>query len=98
MKYIAVNCYDNGGILIELPSLFSCIKFLSCFTVLRVFDRKTLLFGNEEVPRPLQSLRGHRNKKWPIKSSFFCGEECPCQQSIFHFPSHYGNYSCAARH
>eukprot|EP00736_Rhodelphis_marinus_P013453 Rmarinus@m.16460 len=59
---VAVNSYDN---------------------VLRVYDRGTLVLGrsttvsdSELPPMPLtlmHSLRGQKNKNWPIKSSFFQG-------------------------
>eukprot|EP00297_Palpitomonas_bilix_P003221 CAMPEP_0113892392 /NCGR_PEP_ID=MMETSP0780_2-20120614/15388_1 /TAXON_ID=652834 /ORGANISM="Palpitomonas bilix" /LENGTH=558 /DNA_ID=CAMNT_0000882319 /DNA_START=379 /DNA_END=2055 /DNA_ORIENTATION=+ /assembly_acc=CAM_ASM_000599 len=43
--------------------------------VLRVYDRRGVVLGEEGNVTPLQTLRGHLNKNWPIKSSFFCGEE-----------------------
>ncbi|KAI8605316.1 WD40-repeat-containing domain protein [Dissophora ornata] len=44
--------------------------------VIRVYDR-----GFEpptSIPRLIHSLKGYRNKHWPIKSAFFHGRECKC--------------------
>mmetsp|Transcript_8463 Transcript_8463/g.25433 ORF Transcript_8463/g.25433 Transcript_8463/m.25433 type:complete len:478 (-) Transcript_8463:815-2248(-) len=43
---------------------------------LRVYDRgERLLGGSPSALSALHILRGHRNRNWPIKSSFFCGKD-----------------------
>ncbi|TDH70753.1 hypothetical protein CCR75_001155 [Bremia lactucae] len=67
-RFLAVNSYDN---------------------ILRVYDRRSKLISSRSTRRGprggsdscdsdqlhlLGSLSGHKNKNWPIKSSFFCGD------------------------
>jgi COMPASS component SWD3 len=45
--------------------------------ILRVYDRRSKLIGSVHGQDPIQLsffVTGHKNKNWPIKSSFFRGE------------------------
>lgn len=49
----------------------------SCDNILRVYDRRSKLISNSHGHDQMQlscSVTGHKNKNWPIKSSFFRGD------------------------
>jgi WD40 repeat protein len=53
-----------------------CLAINSYDNYLRVYDRGAFLFGNRNVDlKPLHALRGVVNRNWPIKSSFFVGQD-----------------------
>ncbi|OQS00093.1 hypothetical protein THRCLA_06234, partial [Thraustotheca clavata] len=55
--------------------------------ILRIYDRGSKLISNSQDPMQLSCfVTGHKNKNWPIKSSFFRGEGNNYKLSLNRFP------------
>jgi hypothetical protein len=69
---MAINSYDNGNY--PKLSLLSSCTCTNSHLVLRVCDRG--LDPPKSDMRLVHTLKGFKNKNWPIKSSFYTGKEC----------------------
>lgn len=71
---MAINSYDNGKVIQAFVITSLTIALTSIVTVLRVCDRG--LDPPKSDMRLVHTLKGFKNKNFPIKSSFYTGKEC----------------------
>ena len=85
-KYFAVNCSDNGKKFFFFPENQLKMFFPKKKKVLRIYDRgiqNNLIImdsinstaANSKL-KLVKNFFGHKNKNWPIKSSFYIGKHC----------------------
>lgn len=67
------------NILLSIAMITVRNEHLTGFTielVLRVYDRGSLVNNGKPHYTLQHQLKQHRNRNWPIKSSFYCGQQC----------------------
>lgn len=83
-RYMAVNSYDNCK-LCNRADLSDYVSY-TVHLVLRVYDRG--MDPPKSDNRLVHTLKGFKNKNWPIRSSFYCGSGCKyriniCQMYVY---------------